>query len=46
MLLNSKDIKSIKNKKITYVKNFTSIIGTYDFNKISNLVDDYSLNVS
>ena len=31
---------------MTYVKNFTSIIEeTYDFNKISNLVDKYSLSV-
>ena len=45
MLLNKKNIKNIKNKKITYIKNFTSITDIYDFNKISNLVDSYSLNV-
>tara|TARA_R100001015_G_C4624734_1_gene182979 strand:+ start:1285 stop:1809 length:525 start_codon:yes stop_codon:yes gene_type:complete len=46
MLLNKKNIKNIKNKKITYIKNFTSITDIYDFNKISNLVDNYSLDVS
>lgn len=45
MVLNDKDIKDIKEKKVTYIKNFTSIEETYDFNKISYLVDSYSLNV-
>tara|TARA_R100001480_G_scaffold90672_2_gene97283 strand:+ start:566 stop:1084 length:519 start_codon:yes stop_codon:yes gene_type:complete len=45
MILNDKNIKDIKEKKITYVKNFTSIEETYDFNKISYLVDSYSLYV-
>lgn len=43
MLLNSKNIKSIKNTKVTYIKKFTQIFETYDFNKISTLVDDFSL---
>jgi len=45
MLLNNKNIKNIKNKKTTYVKNFTFITETYDFNKISNLADTFSLDV-
>ena len=45
MLLNKKNIESIKKQKVTFIKNFTSIQETYDFNKISYLVDSYSLNV-
>ena len=45
MFLDSKSVENIKQKKITYIKNFTSIQETYDFNKISYLVDSYSLNV-
>jgi len=40
MLLNKKNIESIRKQKLTYVKNFTTIVDTYDFNKISSLVDD------
>ena len=43
MLLNKKNIESIRKQKLTYVKNFTTIVDTYDFNKISSLVDDNSL---
>jgi len=43
MLLNKKNIESIRTQKLTYVKNFTTIVDTYDFNKISSLVDDNSL---
>jgi ribosomal protein L16 Arg81 hydroxylase len=43
MLLNKKNIESIRKQKLTYVKNFTTIFDTYDFNKISSLVDDNSL---
>jgi len=45
MFLNKESIEDIKQKKVTYIKNFTPIVETYDFNKISNLVDKYSLNV-
>jgi ribosomal protein L16 Arg81 hydroxylase len=45
MLLNKKNIESIKKQKVTFIKNFTTILNTYDFNKISSLVDDYSLDV-
>jgi|TARA_R110000824_G_scaffold206571_1_gene391764 ribosomal protein L16 Arg81 hydroxylase len=46
MFLDKESIENIKKRKVTYVKNFTSIIEeTYDFNKISNLVDKYSLSV-
>ena len=45
MLLNSKDIKRIKSKKVTYVKKFTETLNYYDFNVLTNLIDDYSLQV-
>lgn len=45
MFLDKESIENIKQRKVTYVKNFTSIEETYDFNKISNLVDKYSLSV-
>ena len=45
MLLNKKDINRIKSKKITYVKNFTQNLQNFNFNTLSTLIDDYSLNV-
>ena len=43
MRLNKSQINKIKNKQVTFVKKFTTIEHVYDFNKISKLVDDYSL---
>tara|TARA_R100000030_G_C3247338_1_gene122103 strand:- start:1205 stop:1717 length:513 start_codon:yes stop_codon:yes gene_type:complete len=45
MLLSKKNIESIRKQKVTFIKNFTTILNTYDFNKISSLVDNYSLDV-
>mgnify|MGYP003132902626 FL=1 len=45
MLLNNKNINRIKNKKITYVKKFTQNLQNYNFDTLSTLIDDYSLNV-
>ena len=43
MLLNKENLDSIKNKKITFVKEFTPPTTNYDYNALSKLVDDYSL---
>ena len=40
MLLNKEQIHSIQNKKTTYVKNFVSLEREYDFNLISNLLEE------
>jgi len=40
MKLNASDIKSILNKKPTFIKNFTSLNEEYDFNFISKFLDD------
>ena len=45
MLLNNKDIKRIKNKKVTYVKKFTQNLNNYNFDILASLIDDYSLTV-
>ena len=45
MLLNNKDIKRIKNKKVTYVKKFTQNLSNYNFDILASLIDDYSLTV-
>ena len=45
MLLNNKDVKRIKNKKITYVKKFTQNLNNYNFDILASLIDDYSLTV-
>tara|TARA_R100001086_G_scaffold21404_2_gene10363 strand:- start:586 stop:1095 length:510 start_codon:yes stop_codon:yes gene_type:complete len=43
MVLNKENLESIRNKKITFVKGFTSSTTEYDFNTLSKLTDDYSL---
>ncbi len=45
MLLKNKDIKRIKNKKVTYVKKFTQNLRNYNFDILASLIDDYSLTV-
>jgi len=45
MLLNKDQIKSIKENKVTFVKNFTALQRTYDFNLISNLLEENNLQV-
>lgn len=45
MLLNNKNIKRIKNKKITYIKKFTQNLNNYNFDILASLIDDYSLTV-
>jgi len=40
MLLNKEQIDSIRNKKITYVKNFASLDREYDFNLLSQLLEE------
>jgi len=45
MLLSKKNVKNIKKNKVTFIKNFTQIENIYDFNKLSVLIDNYSLPV-
>ena len=45
MLLNNKNIKRIKSKKVTYIKKFTQNLNNYNFDKLVSLIDDYSLMV-
>jgi len=40
MLLNKEQIDSIRNKKVTYVKNFVSLDREYDFNLMSKLLEE------
>ena len=40
MLLNKEQIDSIRNKKITHVKNFASLDREYDFNLLSQLLEE------
>jgi|TARA_R100000656_G_C3900061_1_gene118562 hypothetical protein len=40
MKLNSSNIKSILNKKPTFIKNFTSLHEEYDFNFMAKFLDD------
>jgi ribosomal protein L16 Arg81 hydroxylase len=45
MILNSKNIESIKNRQITFVKGF-SVDELYDMNKLTDFIDNYNMNVS
>jgi hypothetical protein len=40
MLLNKKQIESIRNKKVTHVKNFASLDREYDFNLIAQFLEE------
>ena len=45
MLLNKNQIQSIRENKVTFVKNFVSLDRPYDFNLISNLIEENNLQV-
>ena len=45
MLIGPKDLESIKEKKITLVKNFLTLEKNYDFNFISSLLEENHLEV-
>ena len=45
MLLNKNQIQSIRENKVTFVKNFVSLNRPYDFNLISNLIEENNLQV-
>jgi len=45
MLLKESDINNIKENKVCLVKNFVSLNDTYDFNFISNLLEENDLKV-
>ena len=40
MLLDKEKVEKIKNKKVTYIKNFTTLERNYDFNLMSNLLEE------
>jgi ribosomal protein L16 Arg81 hydroxylase len=44
MILNSKNIESIKNRQVTFVKGF-SVDELYDMNKLTTFIDNYSMDV-
>ena len=43
MLLNKDQIQSIKENKVTFVKNFVTLNRPYDFNLISKLIEENDL---
>ena len=43
MLLNKDQVQSIKENKVTFVKHFTALHRTYDFNLISKLIEENNL---
>ena len=45
MLIGPKDLESIKEKKITLVKNFLTLEKNYDFNFISSLLEENHLEI-
>lgn len=45
MLLNKNQIQSIRENKVTFVKNFVSLDRPYDFNLISDLIEENNLQV-
>jgi len=45
MRLSASDVKNIKNRKTTFVKNFTQNLNNYNFDILASLIDDYSLTV-
>ena len=45
MLLNKNQIQSIRENKVTFVKNFVSLNRPYDFNLISDLIEENNLQV-
>jgi len=45
MLLNKNQIQSIRESKVTFVKNFVSLDRPYDFNLISDFIEENNLEV-
>lgn len=43
MILNTKNIKKIRNKEITFIKNFTAFSEEIDFNYISRILEENEL---
>ena len=43
MLINQSDLGSIKKNKVTLVKNFVSLERNYDFNFISDLMEENNI---
>lgn len=45
MLLKNNKVKSIRQNKVTFVKNFVNLSQDFDFNYVSNLLEENNLNV-
>lgn len=45
MLIKSQDLKDVQKNKVTLVKNFASLTREYDFNLISNLMEENGLSI-
>jgi mannose-6-phosphate isomerase-like protein (cupin superfamily) len=45
MLIKEKDLSSIKENKVTLVKNFINLERNYDFNLLSNIIDENQVQV-
>ena len=45
MLIKKEEFESIKNNKVTFIKDFTKFSKTYDFNFISEILNKYDLQV-
>jgi hypothetical protein len=45
MLIKAQDLKDIQENKVTLVKNFASLTKEYDFNLISNLIEENDLSI-
>jgi mannose-6-phosphate isomerase-like protein (cupin superfamily) len=46
MLINEKDSNNIKKNRVTLVKNFIDLERNYDFNLISNLIEENDLSIN
>ena len=46
MLIKAQDLKDIQENKVTLVKNFINLERNYDFNLISNLIEENDLSIS
>ena len=46
MLIKAKDFKDIQKNKVTLVKNFVSLTREYDFNLLSNLMEENNCRIS
>ena len=45
MIIQGPELESIKNREVTFVKNFTQLKTNYDFNFISKLLEENEINV-